>query len=209
MPVITQAQVKKTVVKKPAAKAKAKTVSKPTLVKNKPVVITTKFPIKITTESIKAPVVSLTSRELEMVNEINILRTDPLKYHSYIEVYLQTKKISKEESEAAKEVAAILKTMRPLNALTVNMKMYDDAKQFGLTLIEADELIHSSLPYFENLSLGHKEIKNAILDLLIDEGIPDRGHRKNLLNPNLKQVAVVELPGKINNSRYCYIQEFK
>lgn len=209
IPALTQAQLKKSIVKKPAAKVKTKPLAKPAIAKNKNVVVNKTLPVKSINEPIKAPVVTLTSRELEMVNEINILRTDPEKYYSYIQVYLQTKKIGKEEKEAAKEVAAILKKMTPMNALTVNMKMYNDAQEFGLTLIKDDELSHSSLPYFENLSLGHKEIKNAILDLLIDDGIPDRGHRKNLLNPNLKQVAVVELPGKINDIPYCYIQEFK
>lgn len=208
IPAHNQAQIKKAIAKKPVAKAKVKPVSKPAIAK-KSAIVNKIMPAKITSESIKAPVVSLTSRELEMVNEINILRTDPLKYYSYVEVYLQTKKISKEEKEAAKEVIAILKKMSPLNALTVNMKMYNDAQKFGLTLIKDDELSHSSLPYSENLSLGHKEIKDAMLDLLIDDGIPDRGHRNNLLNPKLKQVAVVELPGKINDIPYCYIQEFK
>ena len=208
-PVFTSAQIKKPAVKKPAVKSKPKTVSKPPIKKDKNTVVNKILPSKTIIQPVKVPVVTLTSRELEMINEINILRTDPLKYYSYTEIYLQTKNISKEEKEAVKEVQVILKKMKPLNALTVNMAMYNDAKQFGFTLIKADELMHSSLPYSENLSLGHKEIKDAILDLLIDHGIPDRGHRKNLLNPNFKQLAVVELPGKIDDIPYCYIQEFK
>lgn len=49
---------------------------------------------------------------------------------------------------------------------------------------------HSSLPYSENLSPGYRDIRKAIVDLLIDDGIPDRGHRKNLLSEKIKQVAV-------------------
>lgn len=209
IPVLTIAQTKKAPIKKPVAKAKSKVPVKPAIAKNKPVVVNKNLLVKTITEPVKPTVVTLSSRELEMVNEINILRTDPEKYYAYIQLYLQTKKISKEETAAAKEVLAILKKTKPLNALTVNMKMYSDAKQFGSEIVGADELIHSSLPYFENLSLGFRDIKDAIVDLLIDDGIPDRGHRKNLLNPTVKQVAVVELPGKINDIPYCYIQEFK
>jgi hypothetical protein len=47
------------------------------------------------------------------------------------------------------------------------------------------------------------------VDLLIDDGIPDRGHRKNLLSEKIKQVTVFKLPGKVRDIAYCYVQEFK
>jgi uncharacterized protein YkwD len=87
--------------------------------------------------------------------------------------------------------------------------MYNDAKQYGLLMAKKNIFEHSSLPYFENLSLGYKDIRDAIVDLLIDDGIPDRGHRKNLLSEKIKQVTVFELPGKVRDIAYCYVQEFK
>ena len=87
--------------------------------------------------------------------------------------------------------------------------MYNDAKQYGLLMAKKNIFEHSSLPYFENLSLRYKDIRDAIVDLLIDDGIPDRGHRKNLLSEKIKQVTVFKLPGKVGDIAYCYVQEFK
>jgi Uncharacterized protein with SCP/PR1 domains len=99
--------------------------------------------------------------------------------------------------------------MQPLTPLSVNPTMYNDARQYGLLMAKRNVFEHSSLPYAENLSLGYRDIRDAIVDLLIDDGIPDRGHRKNLLSEKIKQVAVYELPGKVQDIAYCYVQEFK
>ena len=68
---------------------------------------------------------------------------------------------------------------------------------------------HSELPYNENLSFGIEDIREVIIDLLIDEGIPGHGHRKNILMKDISMVAVHELPGSVEDYRYCYIQEFR
>lgn len=153
--------------------------------------------------------VTLTSREQEMINEINSLRLNPAKYCTYVENYLQKNDLDENVKVAAKELVTILKKMKPLNPLTINPSMYIDAKQYGLLMAKRNVFEHSTLPYYENLSLGYRDIRDAIVDLLIDDGIPDRGHRKNLLNDNIKQVAVFELPGKVQDIGYCYVQEFK
>ena len=153
--------------------------------------------------------VVLTSREQEMINEINNLRKDPKSYILYIENYLKRYGNNADIILAGKELIGQLKIMQPLNQLILNPVMYNAAKQFGSYLSKQNELEHSSLPYYENLSLGHKDVREAIVDLLIDDNNPDRGHRKNLLNDKVKQIAVFEVPGKINNFPYCFIQEFR
>lgn len=42
----------------------------------------------------------------------------------------------------------------------------------------------------ENISLGEPSGKDAILSLLVDDGVPDRGHRINAMNPKLTLVGV-------------------
>lgn len=153
--------------------------------------------------------ISLTSREQEMINEINSLRLNPAKYCTYIENYLQKNDVDENVKVAAKELVTILKKMKPLNPLSINPVMYNDAKQYGLLMAKKNVFEHSSLPYYENLSLGYRDIRDAIVDLLIDDGVPDKGHRKNLLNEKIKQVAVFELPGKVQDIGYCYVQVFK
>ncbi len=99
--------------------------------------------------------------------------------------------------------------MPPLNPLILNPLMYNDAKQYGMMMASKNFIGHSDLPYAENLSLGYENIREAIIDLLIDDDVEDRGHRKNLLNDHLKSVAVFELPGKVQDIPYCYVQEFR
>lgn len=224
-------QVKKAPVKKPVVTNKPKTpvktnsaVTKPKVAVKKPVTVAKKTttPVKpvnktaVTTTVPNKPVnnveitnVTLTSREQQMIDEINYLRTNPARYCIYVEEYLQKHEADDEAKSAAKELVGILKKLKPLNPLTVNPVMYKDAKQYGLLMAKKNVFEHSTLPYAENLSLGHKNIRDAIVDLLIDDGIPNRGHRNNLLNENIRHVAVYELPGKIQDIRYCYIQQFK
>jgi uncharacterized protein YkwD len=223
-------QAKKAPVKKPVVTTKTKppvktnaAVTKTATVK-KPVPIAKKIttPVKPVNKAISTatvpnkPVnnaeitnVTLTSREQQMIDEINHLRTNPARYCTYVEEYLQKHNADEEVKLAAKELLGVLKKLKPLNPLTVNHVMYNDAKQFGLLMAKKNVFEHSSLPYAENLSLGYKDIRDAIVDLLIDEGIPNRGHRNNLLNEKIKHVAVFELPGKIQDIAYCYVQEFK
>ena len=42
----------------------------------------------------------------------------------------------------------------------------------------------------ENVAVFEKDIKEILIDLLIDNGIEDRGHRKNLLNPNVTHIGI-------------------
>lgn len=162
------------------------------------------------TKTKSAPVnVEMTAREKEMMDDINAVRKDPASYIPYIDKYLDKFNGGESMKAAAAELAAELKKLKPLHTISLDMKMYNDAKEYGLSMAKSNVFTHSKLPYYENLSLGHKDIRDAILDLLIDDGISNRGHRKNLLNENLKYGAVYEVPGKVKNIPYCYVQEFR
>lgn len=42
----------------------------------------------------------------------------------------------------------------------------------------------------ENVDYGNNTARWVVLSLLIDDGVPGRGHRKNLLNPSLSKIGV-------------------
>ena len=153
------------------------------------------------------PLISI--RERDMINEINKVRSNPPGYVPLIESYLQRTDADPETRSAAEELIALLKGMKPMNLLSLDHTMYSSAKQYGITMAKKNEFEHSLLPYAENLSLGYENVRDAIIDLLIDDDFDDRGHRKNLLNNNIKYIAIVELPGKIQDIAHCYLQEFK
>lgn len=153
--------------------------------------------------------VAPSARESEMISEINTLRRDPKAYIPFVDTYMKRHGKNKEVQEAGKELIKELGAMQPLPELTLNPVMYSAARQFGLSLKEQDEIDHSDLPYYENLSLGHPDIRDAILDLLVDDGFPDRGHRRNLLNQTISKIAVYEVPGEVQGYRNCYVQVFK
>ena len=39
---------------------------------------------------------------------------------------------------------------------------------------------------WENIAFGFQDPRSLVMRFLIDDGIPDRGHRKNLLNPEYR-----------------------
>src|SRR5512133_3450120 len=46
----------------------------------------------------------------------------------------------------------------------------------------------------ENISTGEEEARQVVLQLLIDDGVASRGHRRNLLNPGLHQAGAGAAP---------------
>ena len=201
-----------TVTKKAATvKPKTTTVAKKTTgTATKTTVVKKTIPVKATnTKPLPVAELKMSSRETQMVNEINLVRSDPPGYVKFIKEYLKTAHLSKHGITVANELMDELKRLQPLGSLIVSWDMYREARDYGKLMMENNITEHSDLPYNENLSFGIENIREAIIDLLIDEEIPNRGHRRNILKKEISYIAVHELPGKVDDFQYCYIQEFK
>jgi uncharacterized protein YkwD len=153
---------------------------------------------------------NMSNNEKKMVDEINLVRSNPRSYVKYIEAYVKkSAPSSKSLKQAAQELINELSSMEPLNTLSISAALYIDARQFGKELIENNAIEHSSLPYAENLVFESENVRDAVIDLLIDEGVEGNGHRKNILKKKASLVAVYEIPGKVDGFSFGYIQEFK
>jgi uncharacterized protein YkwD len=169
----------------------------------------------------------LTTEEKEMVDEINLLRSNPAGYIQYVQLYAEKyKKQYPEEDEdftkAVEELKQELKNTQSLSQLQLIEELYNVAKAHGLDNKNNNRLEHigsdqsdpfdrirrSGLKnnidkkgYFtpnENLVGGEDSARESVVALLIDAGVPSRGHRRALLEPNWKYVACYKI-GLIEN----------
>ena len=152
----------------------------------------------------------LSSLEKNVLDEMNLARTNPKKYAEILQNELQYydgKLIQKEnriamrtrEGKAAvkEAIAALLKTaaLSPLAAsagMSLGARDHARDQSSGGTGHSGSD---GSSPYNrinrygkwqktagENISYGYNDGREVVLQLLIDDGVPSRGHRKNILN---------------------------
>ncbi|MFK8103191.1 MAG: LysM peptidoglycan-binding domain-containing protein [Saprospiraceae bacterium] len=169
----------------------------------------------------------MTKEELSMVDEINLLRSNPAGYIQYIETYVRNEKANNGfpiDQNVVDELIRELKKTPTLSTLSPTACIYDAAKKHGEDLIKMGSIGHvgsdGAWPWDrvkracsqmtdgnENLVGGPDQVRASVIILLIDEGIPNRGHRKTLLNPKWKYVATRKV-GKVGYMPNSWVQKF-
>ncbi len=187
----------------------------------------------------------MTEKEKAMIEEINLMRTNPKGYIPYVDAYVAEMKTmmigsSRSLEKAAKELKKELNNISTLSRLQPHQKLYQVAKAHGLDNQRHNQLEHTgtdgrssfdrvkdanlkisikpdgSVAPNENLAGGESTVRNTVLALLIDDGIPTRGHRKALMEPSWKYVACYNI-GTIKNLKdlggtedmgHCWVQFF-
>jgi uncharacterized protein YkwD len=179
----------------------------------------------------------LSSSEKAVVHEINLARTAPKNYASFLEQFKkyyhekliklpnETPILTKEGVEALMEATRFLRSTKPVPLLNLSKGMSlgakDHVKDLGLSGSSQHRGSDRSQPWDrvnrygiwqkvigENISLGHDRARNIVMSLIIDDGVPHRGHRKNIFNsdfrvigvacgehPNYKTVCIITLAG--------------
>jgi len=56
---------------------------------------------------------------------------------------------------------------------------------------------HSGGYMAENCDYGYSDALNIVLHLMIDDGVPSKGHRNSILSPNYKRVGISIKPHKV------------
>ena len=157
--------------------------------------------------------------EKEVIIELNRARTNPagyakkledLKRHyvgKYIYIAGRTQVVTQEGVSAVNEAIGFLKSTAPVPVLRVSKGLCAAAKVHaedqGPKGLVSHEGSDKSTPgermnrfgtwgtaFGENIEFGNTTAREIVMQLLIDDGVPGRGHRKNIFNPLYRVVGV-------------------
>lgn len=179
----------------------------------------------------------LSPLEREIIHEINLARIAPKDYALFLEQFKkyyhekliklpnETPIITKEGVGALIEATRFLRSTKPVPLLHLSKGMSwgakDHVKDLSLSGASQHRGSDKNQPWDrvnrygtwqkvigENISFGHDRARNIVMSLIIDDGVPHRGHRKNIFNsdfrvigvacgehPNYKTVCVITLAG--------------
>lgn len=169
----------------------------------------------------------MSSEELSMMDEVNLMRSNPAGYIPYIEQYkkdIQSGRSFGSSIAVCNELIAELSRTPPLSILQPATCIYNAAKKHGLDQKARGSTGHDgsdgSWPWDrvkrectqmtdgnENLVGGPADVREAVILLLVDDGIPSRGHRKTLLNKDWVYGAMYKI-GKVGFMPNCWVQKF-
>jgi|GEM_PF-1426919 len=172
----------------------------------------------------------------DIVDEINFMRTRPqeyaekrlipiLKAYKGLKVPCDDGRIitTKEGAAPCRECIEILKKQKPLPPLTMDGYLCKSAAMHMRDLRGKNRTGHQGsdgsrswdrmeragfkgTKWGENLTFGSRTPIDIVRDCMIDDGVPDRGHRENFLDPDFDRVGVAYAQGgKAVNGSVCVI----
>jgi len=169
----------------------------------------------------------MTADELTMLDEINLMRSNPSGYITYVEQYrrdIQSGRTFGSSLPVIDELIAELRRTPNLSILEPAPCIYEAARKHGLDQKARGHTGHDgsdgSWPWErvkrecsqmtdgnENLVGGLPDIRESVILLLVDDGISSRGHRKTLLEPKWRYGATYKI-GKVGHLPNCWVQKF-
>lgn len=138
-----------------------------------------------------------TQKDMEVINTINMVRTNPKGFIPYVEKYLSNTFITDETKKWGKDLINELKHTKPSQPLVFDTTMYNISYGWSEHLRGINKSYHNSFSKFknyneygENLIGGKKSAELIVILLLIDEGHQNKGHRRNILYKKYKYISV-------------------
>jgi uncharacterized protein YkwD len=161
----------------------------------------------------------LSPLEKAVVNEMNLARTSPKEYLSLLEQFKkyydgkllklpgETPILTKEGTSAVAEAIRSLRSQKPVFPLSPSKGMTLGAKDHIRDLRTSGASQHKGSDgsqtwdrvnrygtwekiIGENISFGHNKARNIVMTFIVDDGVSNRGHRKNIFNPDFRLVGV-------------------
>ena len=161
----------------------------------------------------------LSPLENAVVHELNMARTAPKDYSSFLEQYKkyydkkllklpgQTPILTNEGVGAVVEAIRFLRSVKPLPPLNPSKGMSSGARDHVTDQGPSGSTQHKgsdgSQPrdrvnrygtweksIGENIAYGSDKARSIVMFLMIDDGVSSRGHRKNIFNPDFRVIGV-------------------
>src|SRR5688572_4772557 len=179
---------------------------------DRPLIIEEKRVEKIDTYLSQFPFVSqLGKDEQEMLYWVNLLRSDPQEFlEKYVRPFLE--QFPEAKGGASRSLIADLKEQAPLPLMEPRKNLSDISRKHSKDLaLNTKGISHSSSDgksfaqrmaaegitcAGENILIGKSDALKAVILLLIDEGVSNRGHRKALLSSGFNLIGVSFYPRK-------------
>ena len=161
----------------------------------------------------------LSPLEKAIVHEVNAARTNPKGYASLLEEWkryyegkllqIPGERIIKTEEgvKAVDEAINFIRSLSPVPRLSPSKGMSlgakDHVKDQGASGSVQHKGSDESQPWDrvnrygtwergigENIAYGGDKARNIVIYLIVDDGVPSRGHRKNIFNPDFRVIGV-------------------
>ncbi len=161
----------------------------------------------------------LSAMERKVLDEINVARKNPLKYAKFAKDLRNSMAgrmikrpgkptiLTQEGIAAVDEAIGFLRSVHPVTALSpsrgLSMAARDHVRNQGPkgTIGHEDpdegQIDHRADRYGkwtaligENISYGAETPRERVLAFIIDDGVPSRGHRKNIFNPIFRMIGI-------------------
>jgi uncharacterized protein YkwD len=176
----------------------------------------------------------LSPLEREILDEMNLARTDPQRYATFVEQFKtyyngnqlrlpgrQTAIVTFDGPGAVDEAINFLKAAKPQQPFTVTRGMYlaarDHATDLALRGISGHKGSDGSTPNArldrygrwegvvgENIVYDVSTAREIVIGLIIDDGTANRGHRRNIFDPS-HRVAGVSVTDSPANGAKCVL----
>lgn len=148
-----------------------------------------------------------TENERAVIAEMNIARTDPKSYVTTRLIPMRTNYAGSSTTymAALEECITLMNSMTPVGSLSYGSGLYKAAKEWvdvqGRGTSSSDIGHDSNLinrvsahcnytSMGENIAYGYYTARDIVIALLVDDEVPDRGHRTNMLNGSYTHAGV-------------------
>jgi hypothetical protein len=165
---------------------------------------------------------NLSKTEQQMYYWVNMFRKDPNRFYEQA-VREFIRQFPEANTAEVKSLKRDLKNIKSLPLLFPDMGLTKMSKEHGADLAKRGGIIsHKSASGkdftarikeagqyrcgAENIFSGSPDFLQALIALLIDQGVPDKGHRINLLEPRFERMGVSIT--SVSSKKAVFVQEF-